>query len=188
MTFAANFTAIDFETANRRPDSACQLGAVVVRDGEIVDQRMWMIRPDPFFFSAGNIRIHGIRPADVDNEPDFAALWDELRPYVTDDCLIAHNAGFDINVLVSCLKRHRLDVPELQFNCTRLIAKLAWPSRPRYGLKPLSNWLGVEFKHHDALEDSIACARLLARGGNLEGSGFFGLARKATADRTRQCG
>ena len=36
MGFAPNFTAIDFETASRRNDSACQLGAVVVRDGEIV--------------------------------------------------------------------------------------------------------------------------------------------------------
>ncbi|MEO1529678.1 MAG: exonuclease domain-containing protein [Planctomycetota bacterium] len=165
MTFSANFTAIDFETANRRPDSACQLGAVVVRGGEIVEERMWMIRPDPFFFSAGNIRIHGIRPGDVDHEPNFADVWPEVEPYVTDDCLIAHNAGFDINVLVSCLRRHQLEVPELNFSCTRLIAKQAWPSRPRYGLKPLSNWLGVEFKHHDALEDSIACARVLLAAG-----------------------
>ena len=184
MTFSANFTAIDFETANRRADSACQLGAVVVREGEIVEERMWMIRPDPFFFSADNIRIHGIHSADVQNEPDFAALWPEIEPYVSKDCLIAHNAGFDVNVLVSCLQRHQLDIPDLQFNCTRLIAKQAWPSRPRYGLKPLSNWLGVEFKHHDALEDSIACAQvLLAAGVAREAESLEGLEKKLRIER-----
>ena len=54
MAFLANFTAIDFETANRRRDSACQLAAVRVRDGQLDQERMWMIRPDPFFFSNGD--------------------------------------------------------------------------------------------------------------------------------------
>ncbi|MEL6108170.1 MAG: exonuclease domain-containing protein [Planctomycetota bacterium] len=165
MAFLANFTAIDFETANRRPDSACQLGAVVVREGEIVDKRMWMIRPEPFFFSAANIRIHGIHSSDVEGEPNFSDLWPEIESFVCGDCLIAHNAGFDINVLAACLQRHGIDVPELHFSCTRLIAKQAWPSRPRYGLKPLSNWLGVKFKHHDALEDAVACAKVLIAAG-----------------------
>ncbi len=165
MTFPANFTAIDFETANRRRDSACQLAAVVVRGGQIVDERMWMIRPDPFFFSAFNIRVHGIHPADVEHEASFAELWDEIADFIGGDCLIAHNAPFDIGVLIGCIERHRLPIPELHFSCTRLIAKQTWPDRGRYGLKPLANWLGVEFRHHDALEDSRACGKLLLAAG-----------------------
>jgi DNA polymerase III epsilon subunit-like protein len=34
-----DFTAIDFETANQRRDSACQLAAVVGRGGQLVDRR-----------------------------------------------------------------------------------------------------------------------------------------------------
>lgn len=165
MKFNANFTAIDFETANRRSDSACQLAAVVVRGGEIVDQKMWMIRPEPFFFSPMNIRIHGIHPEQVEDEGSFADHWNEISNFVTGDCLIAHNAPFDIGVMLSCLTRHELDLPELSFSCTRLIAKETWPERRRFGLKPLSDWLGVQFKHHDALEDSIACARVLLAAG-----------------------
>jgi DNA polymerase-3 subunit epsilon len=165
MTFAANFTAIDFETANRRRDSACQLAAVVVRDGQIVDERMWMIRPDPFFFSAFNIRVHGIHPQDVEHEASFGELWDEIADVLGSDCLIAHNAPFDIGVLIGCIERHRLAIPDLHFSCTRLISKQTWPDRGRYGLKPLATWLGVEFRHHDALEDSRACAKLLLAAG-----------------------
>lgn len=165
MAFLANFTAIDFETANRRRDSACQLAAVVIRDGQIVDEQMWMIRPDPFFFSPGNIRIHGIRPSDVENEPTFGERWHEIAEFLGKDCLIAHNAPFDIGVLIGCLERHQCEIPDLNFSCTRLIARQTWPERQRFGLKPLANWLGVDFKHHDALEDSRACARILMAAG-----------------------
>ncbi len=165
MSFQANFTAIDFETANRRRDSACQLAAVVVRDGKLVDERMWMIRPDPFFFSPGNIRIHGIRPHDVESEPTFGELWGEIAEFLDGDCLIAHNAPFDVGVILGCLERHQLPVADLHFSCTRLIARQTWPDRQRFGLKPLSDWLGVQFKHHDALEDSRACAKVLLAAG-----------------------
>lgn len=165
MGFAANFTAIDFETANRRSDSACQLAAVVVRNGEIVDEKMWMIRPEPFYFSPTNIRIHGIRPQDVRDEPNFGELWSDIKPYLVGDCLIAHHAAFDLGVLTACFQKHSVDVPELEYSCTRLIARRTWTGRRRYGLKPLASWLGVEFRHHDALEDSIACAKILLAAG-----------------------
>ena len=33
-----NFIAMDFETANRQPDSACSLAIVAVRDNQIVNK------------------------------------------------------------------------------------------------------------------------------------------------------
>ncbi len=104
MDFAANFTAIDFETANRRADSACQLAAVAVRDGKIADSVTWLIRPEPLYFSRVNIEIHGITPDQVRGEPDFGDLWPEIAEKISDDCLVAHNAGFDIGVLLACLR------------------------------------------------------------------------------------
>lgn len=165
MDFAANFTAIDFETASRRSDSACQLAAVRVRDGRIVDQACWLIRPEPFYFSQANIRIHGITPDDVRGEPQFGELWPEISERFGEDCLVAHNASFDIGVLLACLRAHQRAIPELQFTCTRAIARKTWPHRRRYGLKPLAEWLGIRFKHHDALEDSVACAKVLLAAG-----------------------
>jgi len=160
-----DFTAIDFETANHDRHSACQLAAVVVRGGKIVDRKCWMIRPRPFYFSPMNIQVHGISPQDVQAEPEFSECWSEIAPYLTaqsdDKCLIAHNAPFDIGVLTACLRYHEILVPELQFSCTRLVARHTWPDRPGYGLKPLASWLGIKFRHHDALEDSIACASIL---------------------------
>lgn len=156
-----DFTAIDFETANSGRHSACQLAAVKVRGGQIVDQQCWLIRPRPFHFSPINIRIHGISPDQVAEEPEFGQCWPSIAQHLRGQCLIAHNAPFDINVLLACLRYHQLPIPELTFSCTRLIARQTWTDRPGYGLKPLADWLGVTFRHHDALEDSIACARIL---------------------------
>ncbi|KLU03142.1 DNA ligase [Rhodopirellula islandica] len=155
-----DFTAIDFETATRRSDSACQLAAVRVRGGEIVDSVSWLIRPRPFVFSPANIQIHGITPGMVRDESEFGELWPDIQSTLGDDCLIAHNASFDLGVLMACLESHDHPVPEMQYSCTRAIARRTWPQQPRFGLKPLSDWLGIRFRHHDALEDSVACAKI----------------------------
>lgn len=156
-----DFTAIDFETANRHRDSACQLAAVRVRGGVIVDKAMWMIRPTPMYFAPGNIRVHGITPDRVASEPTFGECWPDISRKLDGEIIIAHNASFDMGVLRACLMTHRCDIPEMSYGCTRAVARRAWPHRQKFGLKPLSNWLGVEFRHHDALEDSIACAKIL---------------------------
>ncbi len=166
-----DFIAIDFETANRRRDSACQLAAVVVRAGKIVDTAMWMIRPEPFYFSPGNIGIHGITPAKVQGEPTFGGHWPQISRFLrsrndgTYDCIIAHNASFDVGVLLGSMDSHGISHPEFTYSCTRLIARQTWPGRARYGLKPLAEWLGIQFRHHDALEDSVACAKILIAAG-----------------------
>lgn len=160
-----DFTAIDFETANRHRESACQLGAVRVRNSTIVEKWVWLIRPQPMFFAPGNIRVHGITPDQVASEKTFGDLWPEIFATLDGECLVAHNASFDIGVLRACLMKHRCEVPEMLYTCTRAIARRTWVHRRRFGLKPLSEWLGIQFQHHDALEDSIACAKILMAAG-----------------------
>ncbi len=155
-----DIVAIDFETANGHASSACQLAAVVVRESEIVSEHSWLIRPPRMFFSARNIEVHGIRPEDVRDAPNMEQVWSELSSVLDGQVLVAHNARFDIGVLVASLAAHDVACPDLQFTCTRAMARSAWPGRPGYGLKPLGNWLGVDFRHHDALEDARCCARI----------------------------
>lgn len=155
-----DFVALDFETANNRSDSACQLALVVVRNHEIVDEYCWLIRPPRLYFSPRNISIHGIRAEHVARAPTMQTLWPQLQPLLDGQILVAHNAGFDIGVLVASLAAFDIACPMLEFSCTRAIARRAWPGRSRYGLKPLGDWLGIDFKHHDALEDARCCAHI----------------------------
>ncbi|MBX3423604.1 MAG: 3'-5' exoribonuclease [Pirellulaceae bacterium] len=156
-----DFVAIDFETANRHADSACQLAAVVVRDSQIVAEHSWLIRPAGNYFSSFNISVHGIRPADVIDSPTMDQVWPEFWSLVADQTLVAHNARFDIGVLVASLAAYDIACPQLEYTCTRLLSQIVWPGRERYGLKPLGQWLGIEFKHHDALEDARCCASII---------------------------
>lgn len=158
-----DFVAIDFETANHRANSACQLAAVVVKDSQIVDERCWLIRPPSNQFSRFNIAVHGIRPADVALSPKMDGIWPEFKQLVDGQPLLAHNARFDVSVLIASLSEYSIVCPDFEFQCTRALARAAWPGRPRYGLKPLGVWLGINFKHHDALEDSRVCAKIALR-------------------------
>lgn len=154
------FVAIDFETANGRGDSACQLAAVIVQDGQIAAEHSWLIRPPRMYFSPRNIAIHGIRPKDVQDALTMEGIWTELQPLIDGEVIVAHNARFDLGVLVSSLSAFDLACPDLEFSCTRSLARAAWPGRSGYGLKPLGDWLGVSFQHHDALEDARCCAKI----------------------------
>ncbi len=154
------FAAIDFETANYRSDSPCQVAVVVVEECQRIVGRSWLIRPRNLYFSDRCIAVHGIRPRDVLNEPEWDRVWQELWPIIEGLPLVAHNAMFDMAVLSSTLAAYDLVCPAIDFQCTRLIARRCWPGRTGYGLKPTSDSLGISFRHHDALEDSRACAEI----------------------------
>lgn len=66
-----DFTAIDFETANGKRASVCAVGMTKVRNGKIIDQASWLIKPPHGFttFADRNIAIHKITEADVVNAP-----------------------------------------------------------------------------------------------------------------------
>jgi DNA polymerase-3 subunit epsilon len=155
-----DFVAIDFETANHRPNSACQVAAVVVHESRIVDQRSWLVRPPSDYFAPINISIHGIRPSDVKSAPTMEEVWLELSELIDGQIMFAHNARFDMGVLVASLAAHDVACPSFEFQCTRVLARATWPQRTRYGLKPLGSWLGISFRHHDALEDARCCAEI----------------------------
>ena len=155
-----DFVAIDFETASGNPNSACQLGLTVVSNSEISHEACWLIRPPRMYFAPRNIAVHGIRPHQVKDAPSIGRIWPEIEALIDDQVIIAHNARFDISVLVESLAAYGIDCPSLEFNCTRSLAREAWPGRSRYGLKPLAHSLGIEFEHHDALEDARTCAKI----------------------------
>ncbi len=183
-----DFVALDFETANSRSDSACQLALVVVRNSEIVDEHCWLIRPPRLYFAPRNISIHGIRPEHVARAPTMEQLWPQLQSLLEGQVLVAHNAGFDIGVLVASLAAFDIACPALEFSCTRAIARRAWPGRSRYGLKPLGTWLGIDFKHHDALEDSRCCAGIaLAAAGATAYASFAEFEKALRLSRGRYC-
>lgn len=158
-----NFTAIDFETANSSPASACAVGLVRVRDGEVVATTGWLIQPPPGHdeFQEWNVRIHGIRPEDVLSASTWADQFDRLCDFAGADVLVAHNAGFDLNVLRRASEATGGICPPYRSLCSLQVARKTY-QLDSYRLPVAAAAAGFEeFAHHDALADARACAQIV---------------------------
>ena len=152
--------ALDFETANERRDSACAVGLAWIAGGRVVRRETRLIRPPELRFSPGNIRVHGILPADVRGEPDFPTVMAEFLPDLASGLILAHNAGFDLGVLRASLAAHGHRPPAFSYLCTLQIARRVFPAEEGCGLGKVAARLGIRFEHHDAGEDAYACAEI----------------------------
>lgn len=152
-----DFVAIDFETANSLRTSACSVGIVVVRNGEIIEEVQTLINPLSEF-NYYNTKIHGITDYMVQDAPTFQEYWPQLKQYIDGQTIIAHNASFDIGVLKESVKRCYEEQPHFDYACSYRIAKKVWPNLYNHKLSTVANYLSIQFKHHDALEDARAAA------------------------------
>jgi DNA polymerase III subunit epsilon len=162
--------AIDFETADRLPDSACAVGLAVVEDGRLADVRHALIRPPRKRFEF--TYLHGICWEDVALQPEFGAVWDQLAPLTAGaQFLLAHNAPFDRRVLAACCESSGRPMPLAPFVCTVRLAREAWNIRPT-NLPNVCRHIGIPLDHHNAESDALACAQIaiavLRQGGKLD--------------------
>lgn len=167
-----DFTAIDFETANGSPASACSVGLVKVRDGQVVDRIGWFIRPPEGHdhFVDWNIRIHGITPDMVVEAPAWTDQLADLRAYIDDDVLVAHNAGFDVGVMRSACVATGLAVPTYSYMCSLQVARRTY-HLDSYRLPMVAMAAGFEdFPHHDAVADAEACAAIMIHAAERHGA------------------
>lgn len=146
------FTAIDFETAQGKRYSICQVGIVRVVDGEIVETYSKLVQPPDNFYFFRNTEIHGISAVDTENEMTFAEIWHEIKPFIENQNLVAHNASFDVSCLKQTLDFYAIEHPTFEQFCTYRI----------YGenLADLCRKHKINLNHHDALSDALACAEL----------------------------
>ncbi|MBP3044956.1 exonuclease [Arthrobacter jiangjiafuii] len=175
------FTAIDFETANGFRGSPCSVGLVKVRDGAIVDEASWLMRPPEGhdFFDRRNVRIHGIEADMVAGAPRFGELFPEIGAFIGSDLLVAHNAAFDMGVIRSALEVSNLPGPAYDYTCSVVHSRRTY-SLVSHSLPFAAEAAGVPLRnHHDAVEDSRACAGIMLdivrRSGAADMAGFFAL-------------
>lgn len=159
------YTAIDFETANSSPLSACSIGVVVFEDGVPIRESIHLIHPPEEFgkFNWYNVRIHGIKSAMVADQPTFAEVWNEIQSDIADTLIVCHNAMFDTAVLCKLLTYYQIPLPDFLYVCTVKISQKVWPDMENHKLDTVSEALQIELDHHEALSDARACGFILAR-------------------------
>jgi DNA polymerase-3 subunit epsilon len=153
------FVAIDFETADHGPDSACAVGLVRVEDGRVARRVRQLIRPprEQMYFT----HIHGITLEAVADKPDFGCAWPVLAEILEGaKFLAAHNAGFDRAVLHACCEAAGLEPPDLPWVCSVRQARNVLGIFPA-NLANVCRVMGLKLNHHEALSDAEACARIV---------------------------
>lgn len=152
------FVAIDIETADSKNSSPCALALTLVKNGEIVEKRYWLINPE-VDFNPFAVRIHHITPEMVQDSPTISEIWEEIRSYIQTYPVVAHNAMFDVSVLEKVSFRYDLTLPKMTCYCTVETAKAA--GLTEFKLAKVCKALGVPLeKAHDAQGDADACAKI----------------------------
>jgi len=157
------FLAIDVETANANFASICQIGVVHFVGGQIAATWQSLVNPDDYFHPI-NVGIHGIHADQVLDAPSFPDVASELATLVNGK-IVASHTRFDRIALGRASKKYGLPPPECAWVNTASVCQRTWAqfARKGYGLANVASWCGIEFRHHDALEDARATGLVLLR-------------------------
>lgn len=164
-----NFVAIDFETANGKRSSICSVGAVVVKNGEIVDSFYSLVKPTPNYYAWFCQEVHGLGYCDTEDADFFPEVWKRLLekvhayfPYIEDGEVpfVAHNARFDEGCLRAVFATYESAYPEYEFRDTLCASRRHFGSSlENHQLHTVSAACGYDLtNHHHALADAEACA------------------------------
>ena len=157
---------LDFETANQHFGSICSAGCAVLEDGEIVEKGEWLIRPHRRLdrMHGACYAVHGISWYDLRDAPEFSAVWPVLRRMLVNaDAVVMHNAPFALGHLRGVLTLYGLPSVSFDYACSLALSRAFLPELESHALDAVAAHFGIEFCHHDALEDAAACAAVAHR-------------------------
>ena len=108
-----DFIALDVESACT-DHMICQLGICIVADKKIVGSKSWLIQPPTNKYDRQCVKVHHITAEMTQNSPTFDYVWPEIKEYLTDTSIVAHNAAnFDEVALRKNLAYYHIDVEHL---------------------------------------------------------------------------
>lgn len=172
-----DFVAIDFETANPKRASVCQIGLAKVRGGKVISTYCGPVRPpEPHTsFHPRNIAVHGLTPRTVVGAQGWEDTLVRLISYTGNLPLVGHNVSVERSVITQATEAVGGSVPDFTYLCTQALAKAHLDTGP-YGLEPVAIALGLpDFNHHDAGEDAMASARIVLELADRTGTDDLGL-------------
>lgn len=155
------YCVIDVETANHDYSSICQIGLVLIENGNIIEEKNWLINPQSPF-NHYNSKIHKIIEADICDAPLFKDIYPKLSDYLT-SYIVLHHTSFDRVAISRACRINDLELLDVQWLDSSLIVRKTWNqfSKSGYGLSNLANYHKIEFQHHDALQDAITTYKIV---------------------------
>jgi DNA polymerase-3 subunit epsilon len=157
------FIAFDLETTGFLPgvDQIAEIGAVRFNEQGIPETIFaTLVDPGiPMPEAAG--RVNGITDAMLAGQPKISDVLDAFAEWCGDDIMVAHNAAFDAQFLISDIKKHETLSPGGIILDTIPIARKVYPGLANYRLGTLVQHLGIKATNfHRAEEDAAYCGQL----------------------------
>lgn len=157
---------LDFETTGLSPDHgerATEIGIVLLRNGEIVDQFQSLMNAGvriPSYVA----QLTGITTQMVSRAPPAVQVMREAARFVGRHPIVAHNAAFDRKFWQAELSRAGLEAMQT-FACTMLISRRVYPDAPGHGLGVLAQMLDLPpaGRAHRAMADALTASHLWVR-------------------------
>jgi DNA polymerase III subunit epsilon len=155
------FVAIDLETANSRLTSICQIGISVFENFREVEAISLFVDPEDYFDPV-NVSIHGINESAVRGKPSFLRAFEQVAHLFKDSIVVSHTA-FDRTSLLQTCKAKGVLLPNFTWLDSARVVRRAYPqfAERGYGLANVAREFGIEFRHHDALEDARVAGAVL---------------------------
>lgn len=154
---------IDFETSGLSPnmgDRTIEVGAVLLKNNQIIDRYQSLMNPG-MKISSFIEDFTGITNKMLSTAPKINQVMAELKNFIGDHPLVAHNASFDSRFLDAEFKRIK-HTRKNKFACSLLTSRRIYPEAPNHKLQTLVQYhnlktLGI---HHRALADAEMTAHL----------------------------
>ncbi|ACL74834.1 PolC-type DNA polymerase III [Ruminiclostridium cellulolyticum] len=156
-----DFVVFDIETTGLNPqqDRITEIGAVKVRNGQIVDRFSAFVNPGvsiPSFI----VKLTGITNDMVKDAPPIEQVLNEFMEFIQGSVLVAHNANFDVGFIKHNAKIIGEKVKNPYLDTLELCRKM-FPELGRYKLNIVAKHLKIELEnHHRAVDDSMATAKI----------------------------
>ena len=159
---------LDFETTglNPRSDEIVSFASVPIDDGRVIvgDASDVVVRPERMP-DADTIRIHGLRPMDLERAPELADARDLILASLTGRTLVAHAAWVEREFLRAILRPVGLRPPDPVIDTAALAARVLAPASAADGYHPrlsdVARSLGLPVHSpHTAAGDALTTAQV----------------------------
>ena len=160
----STFVVFDIETTGlyKRIDGITEIGAVKIRNGEIVDRFSTFVNPG-MPIPEHITKLTGISDETVQNAPSIETVLPEFLRFCENCVLVAQNARFDTGFIKFACETYgeKYDFPHMD---TMVLARCMHPELPNHRLDTLSKFYRVVLKnHHRAVDDAAATADVFVK-------------------------
>ena len=154
----------DFETTGFNAfagDSIIEIGAVTIKNGEIISEFSELINPGRKLKQA-IIDVTHITDDMLEDKPFEEEVFLRFKEYYGNKPMIAHNAKFDVSFIKSCYEKYNLGEFDNPVIDTLEMSRALTPDERRHDLESLTKRYGVTFEadaHHRATYDAAGTGK-----------------------------